>query len=123
MTNTELIAEFRQWPVNGMPPTWELANRLCSALERDEAELTALREDRARLVKRIEGYEVADAEIEKLLKDARSKIAPNATRKRRRLDWWKGDFNGLVCAHALLAFGAFPEHNSAAIDAARKDAP
>jgi hypothetical protein len=39
MSNSELISEFRDWPSKGMPPPWELANRLADALERAEAEL------------------------------------------------------------------------------------
>ena len=59
--------------------------------------------------KRIRGYEAADIIIEELIRDAREKLEPYAKREGKKIDWWKGHFEGLVVAHCFMVYGQFPE--------------
>lgn len=49
--------------------------------------------------------------LDDLIKEAREACQPYAKRHGRRLDWWRGQFDGLVCASALLAPVQYPDHN------------
>ena len=58
---------------------------------------------------RIQGYKAADIIIEEMIRDAREKLEPYAKREGRKIDWWKGHFDGLVAAHCFMVYGQFPE--------------
>ena len=59
--------------------------------------------------KRIRGYEAADLTIEEMMRDAKQKLQPYAKRESRKLDWWKGYYEGLLTAHCFMVYGQFPE--------------
>lgn len=61
--------------------------------------------------KRIQGYEAADITIEEMMRDAKNKLEPYAKREGRKLDWWRGYYQGLVSAHCMMVLGKFPEHH------------
>lgn len=71
---------------------------------------------------RLRGYGAADIIIEEMIRDARKKLQPYAKREGRKLDWWKGYFEGLVTAHCFMVLGKFPEYgeNKKSIDEAIK---
>lgn len=56
---------------------------------------------------RIQGYKAADIIIEEMIRDAREKLEPYAKREGRKIDWWKGHFDGLVAAHCFMVYGQF----------------
>jgi len=57
---------------------------------------------------RIRGYVAADILIEEMLNDAKQKLEPYAKREGRKLEWWKGYYDGLVAAHCMMVLGQFP---------------
>jgi hypothetical protein len=61
--------------------------------------------------KAIRGYAAADIIIEETMRDAKNKLEPYAKRENRKLDWWKGYYQGLVSAHCTMVLGQFPEHH------------
>lgn len=59
--------------------------------------------------KRIRGYEAVDLIIEEMTREVREKLQPYAKREGRKLDWWKGYFEGLVAAHCYMVYGRYPD--------------
>jgi hypothetical protein len=57
---------------------------------------------------RIRGYLAADIRIEEMLHDAKQKLEPYAKREGRKLEWWKGYYEGLLIAHCMMVLGQFP---------------
>jgi hypothetical protein len=81
-----------------------------------ERELTA---ERARL----RGLAAAQREIDQCIKEARAACQPYGPRQSRKLVWWRGKFDGLVAASAMLTLANFPNQpeNARQIDAAIKE--
>lgn len=65
---------------------------------------------------RLRGYVAAEIVLNDLIEDAKEKVQPYAKREGRKLDWWKGYYEGLVAADCLLVFGRFPSHNATRIE-------
>jgi uncharacterized protein (DUF3084 family) len=88
----------------------------CRGVVKIAEELTA---ERARL----RGLAAAQREIDQCIKEARAACQPYGPRQSRKLVWWRGKFDGLVAASAMLTLANFPNQpeNARQIDAAMKE--
>lgn len=59
---------------------------------------------------RLRGLSAAQIAIDDFIKEARAACKPYGKRYGRKLEWWKGHFEGLVVAKAMLAWADFPSH-------------
>lgn len=68
--------------------------------------------------KRLRGLAAAKRSIREMIDESRKACEPYAKRQGRTLKWWKGHFQGLVAANAMLALADYPEahENPAQID-------
>lgn len=57
----------------------------------------------------LRGYQAASKAIDEFIKEARTATQPYASQQKRKLDWWKGRFQGLVAAECMMVYGAYPE--------------
>ena len=67
---------------------------------------------------RLRGLEAAQRAISEMIAEARKACEPYGPRQGRPLSWWRGQFEGLVCAKAMLALAEFPDQpdNAAQIE-------
>ena len=65
----------------------------------------------------IRGLRAAQIAIDGFIVEAREACKPCGPRQGRKLEWWRGQFHGLVAAKSMLALANFPEqpYNAAQI--------
>jgi hypothetical protein len=68
--------------------------------------------------RRLRGLQAAQRAINSFIKEARAACEPYGPRQGRKLEWWRGQFDGLVAAKAMLALADFPDQpdNAAQIE-------
>lgn len=60
--------------------------------------------------RRLLGLLAAQKAIHSFIEEARAACEPYANRQGKTLAWWRGHFDGLVSAEAMLALADYPDH-------------
>lgn len=90
---------------------WPESKDLRCTMDGIYATLTRAEYDFARhRVASYEGLKAASLAIQSFIKEARSAIAPYGKRQGRKLEWWRGELQGLIAAKVMLALAFSPEH-------------